>query len=167
MSEYYSAIYHRGLPSHCPPGQLVLVEDHDGAWADIFLHHDHVRPEVVWDFNWLTRHQIGNGLWQQRWTHPGRMQEPIEGHNIAQSTWELYPAHKLPRDRFVLPVEHQGSCAWLIRKHFCTTALRDEMNNRVLKRIAGDALWIQYWYRYQASAPRLPLRLPPAAPALV
>ncbi|MCM8548865.1 hypothetical protein [Streptomyces sp. STCH 565 A] len=149
MPDHYSAVYHVGLPRrarHASPGRLVHVEDYDGAWADIHFHALHVRQELVWEFNWLTSHQVGSGLWQQEWTHEGRMQVPAEGLAVAVSGWELVPSSEMPRGRRVLPIEQDGSCIWLIRQDSCTRSLCDEMN-RMLERIAGDGLWLQYWYQ--------------------
>ncbi|MEW2567698.1 hypothetical protein [Streptomyces sp. NPDC047070] len=135
--------------------------------ADIFLHPLHVRERLAWDFNWLTRHQVGDGLWQQNWTHEGRMQEPAEGLNVAVSRWEIVPAIAMPSDRVVVAIEEEGSCIWLIREGYCTHALRDAMNV-MLERIAGDGLWLQYWYecRWRRSAQALGPALPSPSLAL-
>jgi hypothetical protein len=163
--QHPSAVYHLGESSQIPSGRLVHVEDRDGATADIFLHRLHARRQLVREFNWLTRHQVGDGLWRQRWTDEGRMQQPIEGLGIAESRWEIVPALEMPRDRTVFPTEEDGVCVWNIRSGYCTGALRNEMNG-MLERIAGDGLWLQAWYEHKtwpgiALSPT-PLRVPPA-----
>ncbi|MFJ2515641.1 hypothetical protein ACIPEL_36490 [Streptomyces griseoviridis] len=145
MPTRYSAVYHRDLAGRIPPGDLVYVEDHEGAWSDIYLHPDHAKSELVHDFNWVTRHQIGSGLWQQNWTHDGRMQEPAEGLGVAISGWEIVPHRRMPSSRSVVPIDQDGSCMWIIREGACSDELCAAMN-AMLRRIAGDGLWLQYWY---------------------
>ena len=164
-----SAVYHIGLRDRVPPGRLVHVEDHPGGWADIYLHALHVRNPLVWQINWKTRHQVGYGLWRQRWTDDGRMEQPAQGLGIAISAWEIVPARKMPSGYYVFPVEQAGSCIWLIRAGFCTAALVDEMN-MMLDRIAGDGLWLQGWYerpRESAVPSPMPLLSPVATPVPV
>jgi hypothetical protein len=169
-NQYLSAIYILGMPDHVPPGKLVHIEDHPGALAAIYINRLEMRSPAVWDFNWLTRHQIGHALWQQNWTsesRDGRMQEPAQGLGVAVSRWEIVPAHKLPRGVYVFPIEHKGRCIWYIRAGYCTQALCDAMN-AMLERIAGDALWVQRWYEYQdrfaGGGPTAPALLSPQAP---
>jgi hypothetical protein len=154
--QYTSAVYHIAQPGRVLPA-LVHVEDQPDATADIYFHPLHVRSALVWDFNWVTRHQIGHGLWRQRWTDDGRMLQPAEGRCIAISRWEIIPARAMPRTTTVVPVEEHGSCIWLIKEGQCTTAMRDAMN-QMLERIAGDGLWLQQWFdkRKLSSAPALP-----------
>lgn len=152
MPNQYRAAYQRARGDQLPPGRLVHVDDAPGAQADIYLHPLHARRRLIAEFNALTRHQVGSGLWQQRWTHEGRIQEPTEGLKVAVSRWEILPADAMPRARVLLPVEERGSCIWLIKEGYCTRDLRDEMNAK-LERIAGDALWVQYWYKRPDRAP--------------
>lgn len=164
-----SAVYHIAQPGRIPRGELIHVDDCPGAMADIHLHPLHVRSWLVWDLNWVTRHQVGYGLWRQRWTHEGRMQEPVEGLGIAVSRWEIVPASAMPRERAVMAVEDEGSCVWLVREGQCTRDMRDAMNG-MLERIAGDGLWLQRWYEHREVPPepmRGPLLLPPAVPMSV
>ena len=139
-----SAVYHLDFSGRIPPGQLFHIEDHEGGVADVYLHPLHVRANLVWDLNWLVRHQVGHGYWRQRWTEGDRMQRPAEGLGIAVSRWEIVPASEMPRNRYAFPVEEEGSCIWLIRSGYCTTALMDEMNV-MHERAVGDGLWVQVW----------------------
>ncbi|MET8818518.1 hypothetical protein [Streptomyces rochei] len=161
-----SAVYHLAQPGRLPSGRLVHVEDRPGALADIYLHTLHVREPLLWELNWITRHQVGNGLWQQRWTQDGRMQEPAKGLGLAVSRWEIVPDSAMPRGRAVMPVEEDGSCIWLIRAGYCTVSVRDAMNG-MLERIAGDGLWLQRWEdrrgRWSASHPE-PVLASPVVP---
>ncbi|WP_405924832.1 hypothetical protein [Streptomyces sp. NBC_00035] len=160
-------MYHIAEPGQIPPGRLIHVEDHQGGYADIYLHRLHARGPVCWDLNWLTRQQVSYGLWQQNWTHEGRMQEPSQGLDVAVSRWEIVPATAMPADRTVMPAEEDGSCIWLLREGMCTIALRDAMNV-MLERIAGDGLWRQAWYEHRERTPAPavmdPLLTPPAVP---
>jgi len=168
-NQYASVVYHIAEPGQIPPGRLTYVEDHEGGYADIYLHRFHTRGSLCWDLNWVLRHQVGYGLWQQNWTHEGRMQEPTQGLELAVSRWELVPARAMPRDRTVFPTESHGSAIWLIRDDVCTVALRDEMNI-MLDRIAGDGLWHQAWYEHQehSGLPTAgPFLAPPAVPVPV
>jgi hypothetical protein len=121
------------------------VDDRPGAQADIYLHPWHVSASLVREFNRVTRHQVGNGLWRQHWTHAGRMQEPAQDLGVAISRWEIIPAAAMPSGCTAMAVEEQASCVWLIRAGHCTTAMRDAMN-KLLERVAGDGLWRQSWY---------------------
>lgn len=163
--EHPSAVYRLAGTDLIPPGRLVYVDDRDDATSDIYLHRLHARSELVRELNWLTRHQVGDGLWRQRWTTEGRMQQPAEGRGIAVSRWEIVPAAAMPQDRTAFPTEEDGACIWNIRSGKCTAQLRDEMN-RMLERIAGDGLWIQSWYERIESPERqatpTPLLAPPA-----
>ncbi len=165
--QYTSAVYHVASPGRVPPGKLVHVVDHPDSTADIYFHPLHVRSDLVWDFNWVSRHQIGHGLWRQRWTDDGRMLQPAEGHCIAISRWEIVPASEMPRRLTVMPVEEKGSCIWLIKEGRCTIAMRDAMN-QMLERIAGDGLWLQQWFdvRELSSAPAPAPTLVPSALSL-
>ncbi|HZF92098.1 hypothetical protein [Streptomyces sp.] len=143
--QYSSAVYHLDFSGRIPSGQLIHVEDHPGEVAEIYLHRLHVRSPLLWQINWLTRQQVGYGLWRQRWTEDGRMCAPAEGLGVAVSRWDIVPASEMPSDCYVFPVEDDGSCVWLIRVGYCTVELQSEMN-RMLERIAGDGLWLQDWY---------------------
>lgn len=168
--QHPSAVYHLGKSGQIPSGRLVHVDDQDGATADIYLHPLHARSQLVWEFNLLTRHHVGDGLWRQRWTSEGRMQEPREGLDVAESRWEIVPASGMPRGRTVFASEEDGVCIWNVRSGYCTGELRDAMNE-MLARIAGDGLWLQAWYHYRerlaaAVAPG-PFRAPSGIPQLV
>lgn len=165
MPDQPSAVYHLDWAGRIPPGKLIHIEDRPDGTSDIFLHPFHARAPLTWQFNWLTRHQVGYGLWQQRWTHEGRMQEPVEGKDIAESRWEIVPARAMPWGKVVVPVESDKSCIWLIKSGHCTVHLRDAMN-LMLERIAGDGLWRQPWDEEQRIPERpvtpAPLVAPPA-----
>ncbi|WP_190040355.1 hypothetical protein [Streptomyces fructofermentans] len=156
QDQHRSATYHLARHDKIPIGSLVHVEDYKGERADIFLHKDHADSRLRAEFNHITSHQIGHGMWRQRWTHEGRMQQPSEGLEIAVSRWEIIPAHRMPSGTILMTVEEKGLCVWLIREGYCTRALRDEMN-RMLGRIAGDGLWIQDWYDYDEALLTSPL----------
>ncbi|MGW6910226.1 hypothetical protein [Streptomyces sp. NPDC054940] len=160
-----SAVYHLDFFGRIPPGQLIHVEEGAGGVAYTYFHPLHVREPLVWQLNWIVRHMVGYGLWRQRWTHEGRMQEPTEDLGVAVSRWEFTPGTTLPRDRHVVSVEVDGHNIWLIRAGSCTTALRDAMN-QMLDRIAGDGLWYQAWNEDQGIPERTvtlaPLIAPPA-----
>ncbi|MDT7847256.1 hypothetical protein [Streptomyces justiciae] len=167
---YTSTVYHIDQFGQLPSGALLRAKDRPGGIVDVYLHPLHVRSELVWDLNWLTRHQVGNGLWRPGWAETGHMNEPAEGLGIAASRWEIVPAAAMPRRRTVIPVEEEGSVVWLVREGSCTRAMRDAMN-ALLDRIAGDGLWLQCWYeRRERPAPEgsgSPLLAPPALPLSV
>ena len=167
-SQGQSVIYILGVPDGAPPGQLIHVEEHPDALAAVYINPLEMRAPAVWDVNWLTRHQMGHGLWQQNWAedaHEGRVQEPPEGLDLAVARWEIIAAHKLPRDVHVFPVEHKGHFIWYIRAGYVTQALCDAVN-AAFERIVGDALWVQHWYdrdRPTDGAPDWPTVPSPAA----
>jgi hypothetical protein len=148
MSHQQSVIYILGVPDNASPGQLVHIEEHPDAFAAVYLNPLEMRSPAVWDVNWLTRHQMGHGLWEQDWTdvsHEGRVQEPPQGRDVAVARWEIIPAHKLPDGKYVVALEQKGRFIWHIRSGFITQALCDAMN-AAFERIVGDALWVQRWY---------------------
>lgn len=155
MPHQTSAVYHLDFAGRIPPGRTLGVEDHKGGTADIFLHPLHAREPLVWGLNWVTRHQVGYGLWRQRWTDDERMKRAARGLGVAVSRWEIVPRREMPRDRYVFPVEQEGSCIWLIRSGCCTVDLRDDMNV-MLERIAGDGLWEQAWRQGQKPGGAVP-----------
>ncbi len=144
MPQHESAVYHLDLSGRIPPGRLVSVEEQPGGLADIYMHPLHVRQPLLWELNWLTRHQVGYGLWRQKWDHSGRTRQPAQGLSVAASSWEIVPSAELPKGCHVFPLEEDGSCVWLIRSGYCTATFVNEMN-RLLDRIAGDGLWLQDW----------------------
>lgn len=166
--QHQSVIYILGMPDGVPPETLVHAQEHPDALAAIYINPLEMRSPAVWNFNWLTRHQVGHALWTQDWTagaHEGRMEEPPEGKGRAASRWEIYPAHKFPKGTYVIPVEVKGNCVWRIRAGSVTQRLVDA-KNVLLERIAGDALWLQRWYEYQDrfdGAPGAPVVSPPGA----
>lgn len=152
--QYPSATYHLAGRERIPQDRLVYVDEHEDALSRIYLHRLHADSRLLDAFNRISGHQVGHGMWRQNWTHEGRMQLPAQGLGVAVSQWEILPAHCMPSERVLIPVEEEGLCVWLIREGYCTRALRDEMN-RKLERIAGDGLWLQDWHGYQAlGAPR-------------
>ncbi|MFI1723873.1 hypothetical protein [Streptomyces sp. NPDC020489] len=128
---------------------------------DIYLHPLHVRSDLVRDLNRIVRQQVGHGLWRQRWTEDGRMQDPPQGLGIAECRWELIPSADMPKGVAIMPVEGERSCIWLVRAGSCTCAMRDEMN-RILERIVGDGLWVQCWDG--ADRRRMPAEAPAPRP---
>src|SRR3954468_964599 len=162
--EQMTAIFHLDTFGRMPPGRLVYAEDRPGGQADIYFHPLHVREPLVWELNWIARQQVGMGHWRQRWTSDGRMQEAPKGLGIAMSRWEIVSSDRMPKGRHVFPVEEGGSCIWLIRGGSCTAALRDE-HNQLLRRIAGDGLWVQAWSGGKEQRPEV-LRAPLLAPSV-
>ncbi|MFI1165681.1 hypothetical protein ACH4UM_19205 [Streptomyces sp. NPDC020801] len=161
-----SMVYYRALPGQIPAGQIVHVDDYQGGVADIYFHHRHARAEFVWDFNWITRHHVGHGLWRQRWTHDGRLHEPQEGRGVAIARWEIVSPGEMPRGRYVFPVEEDGLCTWLIRSGSCTEELQETMNC-ILERAVGDGLWWQAWHDEQRKPAVPTLHGPPLLTAPV
>lgn len=158
--ERATVVYHLDY-SGCQPGQLIRVEDSPGGHSDVFFHPLHIREQLVHELNQLGLHQVGHGLWRQRWIEPGRESQPAEGLHLAESWWEIVPVHKMPKRRHVMPIEQDGRCIWHIKDGSCTDALVDEMN-RKLERIVGDGLWWQSWHEeQQASLLRLAPHLAP------
>ncbi|MHB9861953.1 hypothetical protein [Streptomyces sp. YIM S03343] len=162
-----SVVYHLDFAGRIPRGELVHVDEGPDGQADVYFHRLHVREPVVWELNWLTLHQVGLEFWRQQWTHEGRMQEGPEDLGIAVSSWKIVPASSMPDARYIFPVEHKGSCVWLVRSGYCTVDFRNAMN-ATLVRIAGDGLWEQSWNEeteLSIPQPHTPLIAPPLTPA--
>lgn len=113
------AVYHLGQPRRMPAGRLMYVEDGPGAIVDIYLDSRHVRGRLIWELNWMGRHQD--------WVHRERTR-PALGLCPASPRWELIPPHAMPSGRFVVPVEQGDSRVWLLGADQCTAALRDAVN---------------------------------------
>lgn len=163
-----TAVYHLDVVGHIAPGRLIRVDDWEGGQSDIYLHPLHVREALVHELNSLSLHQIGHGLWRQRWTDDGRMSDPVEGLGYNVSRWEFVSADQMPKALCAFPIDEDGSCIWQIKAGYCTTDLLDEMN-AMLERIAGDGLWLQAWHEEQQVPilPAAPLLTPTLMPSLV
>lgn len=166
MQQRASAVYHIDTAGRIPAGRLTHADDHSDGTVDLFFHPRHVRPELIDQFNGIVGLQVDVGLWRQRWTWNGRMQQPSEGLNLAVSRWRIVSPNRLPRGCHVMPVEGEGSCIWLLRAGSCTEELAGEMND-MLRRIVGDALWYQAWWEYHRVPGRAVAPVPGAgSPAL-
>lgn len=143
-----TAVYHLDFSEVRQPGRLIRIDDSPGGHSDVFFHPLHIRAELVQQLNQLGLHQVGHGLWRQRWKGHGRVNQPVEGLKVAESRWEIVPAREMPRRRHVVPIEEDGICTWHIKAGYCTGALASEMN-RMLERIVGDGLWLQPWNEEQ------------------
>ncbi|MET7480969.1 hypothetical protein ABZT17_42505 [Streptomyces sp. NPDC005648] len=168
MPNHYTVVYHLDVFGRIPPGQLAHAEDHDGGWMDVYLHPAHVAPEFVRELNRVLRHHIGSGLWQQYRTDDGQAQEPAQGLDIAQSRWELVDT--LPAGRHLLVLDEDKLSVVYIRRSSCTEEFI-EAKNEMLRHLAGDGLWRQYWDQrgYQSGPVKAPPSLvtPPRLPVLV
>lgn len=160
------AAYHLDFSGVRQPGRLIRIDDSPGGHSDVYFHPLHIRAQLVHELNQLGLHQVGHGLWRQRWIAHGRVDEPVEGLQVAESRWEIVPSHEMPKRRHVVPIEEDGSCIWQIKAGYCTATLVDEMNQK-LDRIVGDGLWRQPWYEEQEipALPAAPLLAPALLPA--
>lgn len=143
-----TAVYHLDFSRVRQPGQLIRLDDSPGGQADVYFHPLHIRAEVVQQLNQLGLHQIGHGLWRQRWAGSDRVNQAAEGLKVAESRWEIVPSREMPKRRHVVPIEEDGICVWHVKAGYCTSALVDEMN-RIWERVVGDGLWVQYWSEEQ------------------
>jgi hypothetical protein len=114
-----SAVYHLAQPRRMPAGRLMYVEDGPGSIVDIYLDSRHIRGRLVWELNWMGRHQD--------WAHPERTRSAL-GLCPAAARWELVPSHAMPSGRPVVPVQQGDSRVWLLPADQCTSALRDAVN---------------------------------------
>ncbi|MDT0477428.1 hypothetical protein RM863_35430 [Streptomyces sp. DSM 41014] len=94
------------------------------------------------------------------------MQEPLENLGVAVSAWEIVSPRRMPSIRSVVPIDQEGSCIWIIREGACTRELCAAMN-AILQRIAGDGLWLQYWYPRNGGTRCGVTPVPSGIPALV
>lgn len=136
--------YHLDTLGVRQPGRLIRIDDSPGGNSDVYFHPLHIRAQLVTELNQLGLHQVGHGLWRQRWIAPDRVDQPVEGFDLAESRWEIVPAREMPRRRCIVPIEEDGRCIWHIKAGYCTAALAAEMN-QMLERIVGDGLWCQSW----------------------
>ena len=140
------------------PGRLIRIDDIPGGHSNVYFHPLHIRAQLVDELNRLGLHQVGHGLWRQRWIGPDRVDQPSQGFDLAESRWEIVPAREMPQRRCIVPIEEDGRCIWHIKAGYCTADLAAEMN-QMLERIVGDGLWRQTWpveqqLRHMWPAPR-------------
>lgn len=142
--ERSTVVYHLDVLERRQPGRLIRIDDIPGGHSNVYFHPLHIRAQLVHELNQLGLHQVGHGLWRQRWVAPGRVDQPVEGFDLAESNWEIVPAGEMPRRRCIVPIEEDGRCTWHIKAGTCTAELAAEMNS-MLERIVGDGLWRQPW----------------------
>jgi len=142
--ERSTVVYHLDHFGRRQPGRLIRIDDIPGGHSNVYFHPLHIRAQLVHELTQLGLHQVGHGLWRQHWIAPDRVEQPTEGFDLAESRWEIVPAHEMPRRRCIVPIEEDGSCIWHIKAGYCTAALAAEMN-QMLERIVGDGLWCQTW----------------------
>lgn len=166
--ERATVVYHLDFSGVRQPGRLIRIDDSPDGQSDVYFHPLHIRAPLVHQLNQLGLHQVGHGLWRQRWIAPGSVNQPVEGLRVAESRWDIVPSREMPKRRHVVPIEEDGRCIWHIKAGYCTAALADEMN-QMLERIVGDGLWLQSWHEGQRiSEPLLgPFLAPVLTPARV
>lgn len=159
--------YRLARKGEIPDGRTVDIREQPGSQSAIVFAPGHSSRRLVDGITRLSSHQIVHGTWRQRWTDGGRMRCPAEGLMVAVSRWERVPGRLLPSGRFVVGVEEDGSCVWLVDEDECTQQAQNAMNDLLL-RLAGDGLWVQCWlYRRPMRAPAgpAPLLITPAGPS--
>lgn len=139
-----TVVYHLDAFGRRQPGRLIRIDDIPGGHSNVYFHPLHIRAQLVHELNQLGLHQVGHGLWRQRWIGPDRVDQPSQGFDLAESRWEIVPAREMPRRRCIVPIEEDGRCIWHIKAGYCTAELAAEMNS-MLERIVGDGLWRQPW----------------------
>jgi hypothetical protein len=113
------AVYHLVPPRRMPADRLMYVEDGPGSVVDVYLDSRHMRGRLVWELNWMGRHQD--------WSHHEPTQSAL-GLCPAAARWELVPADAMPGGHCVVPIQQGGGRVWLLRDDQCTSALRDAVN---------------------------------------
>ena len=167
---YIEVQYQIAARDELPEGRVVDLQDRLGGQAAVLLDSDHCSDRLATAITRLSGHQVVHGIWRQRWTDDGRMNDPAQGLMVAVSRWERVPGHMLPDGRVVVCIEEEGSSVWLVDEDECTMRAQTEMNELLL-RLAGDGLWVQHWIRRrplpadsrpapQLTAPGKPLTLP-------
>lgn len=156
--------YQLASPDRIRNGRTVDIEDRPAAQSAILLASSDCTSLIPEQLTGLCTHQIVNGSWRQRWTRPGRMQQPAEGRGLAVSRFERVAGRLLPAGHVVYGIEDDGSCIWLVDEDECTHRIQNDMND-FLFRLAGDGLWVQCWLR-RLNAPA-PADLAPPVPLLM
>jgi len=170
MSQHCSMVsYHPAQPGQITPGQLVAVDDTHVDHISWYLHPDHCDERLYQDLNRVLGHNIGHRIWVG-WSQEELIRLPVDGYRRAAVRWEIVPAAKMPKRRNLVVLEEEGNQIWLIREHYVTPELRDEVNVHLGRIDRG--LWVQHWpFGLQrrartASNARGPVVAAPRLPAL-
>ncbi|MDX2566046.1 hypothetical protein PV413_23910 [Streptomyces scabiei] len=151
------ALYRLAKPGELDEGRLADIRDQPGQSGEpgrieFILHPDHAEEPLLDQFTRVTNHCVVHGLWRQRWTDDGRMARPAQGLRLCVLRWETVPADLMPSGRAVMPTEDHGWCIHLVSDRYCTSQLRDAMNDLLL-RLGGDGLWVQVWFKRRPFPP--------------
>lgn len=158
------AIYKLVDPGVIPDGRTAGIRDRPGGEIEWLLDSSQTREPLRRALTRVTSHCVVHGLWRQRWTDDGRLEEAPEELRMAVLRWETAPPDMLPTGHLVAAIEMKGWCVLAIDERYCTQRLLYDMNDLQL-RLAGDGLWLQTWLRPTSSAVHTPApRLP--APSL-
>jgi hypothetical protein len=127
-----------------PPGKACDLREGRG-WITARIPKRHATPSLLRQLT--AKHQLL--LEQERWvqTEPetsDRIEQPAEGHEIAEAFWHRLRGDKLPKGELCVFVELEGRIVWLVHEDHATQQLCDEIND-YLARIVGDGLWRQRW----------------------
>lgn len=161
--------YRIAVPGELLAGRTFDIQEEPEGKVAVLLDGDHHSPRLARDITQLSRHQTVHGFWRQSWSEGGRMERPAEGLMMAVSRWERVPGRMLPSGRVVVVIEEDGHSVWLIDEDECTRRGQNDANDQLL-RLAGDGLWLQYWFgrrRAPATARPAPLLTAPDTPLIL
>ncbi|WTA31771.1 hypothetical protein OIA45_39600 [Streptomyces chartreusis] len=133
-------------PGEIPDGRTAGIRDRPGGHIEWLLDSSQAQEPLRRALTRVTAHCVEHGLWRQRWTDDGRLEEPPEELRMAVLRWETVPPDMLPTGRLVVPIEVDSWCVLAVDERYCSQRLLYDMNDLQL-RLAGDGLWVQTWLR--------------------
>lgn len=128
-----------------PADRVCRILEEDGRLV-VHIRTGAVEQRLCDALNLLHQQILGaEGRWAQNWDGTeGRADAKPQGLHLAEVSWRLERADRMPDGVDALPLEEEGRFVWLIRDGLASQQLVDEMTE-YLARITGDGLWVQQW----------------------
>ncbi|MFF2640352.1 hypothetical protein ACFVUB_11215 [Streptomyces niveus] len=154
INEVTTVEFRTGTRVEIPPGKVCRILEEDGALI-VHIKQGEAEQRLCYALNELHRQILGSeGRWAQKWDgRKDRADATPQGLRVAEVSWRLERAERMPRDVDALPLEEEGRFVWLIREGLASPQLVDEMTE-YLARITGDGLWVQQWDKGASSHAR-------------
>lgn len=154
INEVTTVEFRTGTRVEIAPGKVCRILEEDGALV-VHIKQGEAEQDLCDALNDLHRQILGTeGRWAQSWDgREDRADASPQGLRMAEVSWRLERADRMPRGDNCLPLEEEGRFVWLIREGLASPQLVAEMND-YLARITGDGLWVQRWGKRASSHDR-------------
>lgn len=145
INEVTTVEFRTGTPVDIPADRVCRILEEDGVLV-VHIKSGEAEQRLCDALNHMHRQILGTaGRWSQKWDgRADRADAAPEGLLLAEVSWRLEHADRMPTGVDCLPLEVEGRFVWLIRERLASDQLVAEMND-YLARITGDGLWVQQW----------------------